>query len=53
MKKTFFHNEAIIKRGNPVQNFFIVVEGKANVLNSNGTSILKNIISYIVYKLNI
>ena len=49
MKKTFFHNEAIIKRGHPIQNFFIIVEGKANVLNSNGNSILKNIYNGEVY----
>ena len=43
MKKIFFHNEAIIKRGHPVINFFIVIKGKANVLNSNGKTILKKI----------
>ena len=43
MKKIFFHNEAIIKRGNPIINFFIVTKGKANVLNSNGSTVLKNI----------
>ena len=43
MKKIFFHNEAIIKRGHPILNFFIVTKGKANVLNSNGSTILKNI----------
>ena len=43
MKKIFFHNEAIIKRGHPIINFFIVTKGKANVLNSNGSTILKNI----------
>ena len=43
MKKTFFHNEAIIKRGHPIINFIIVVKGKANVLNSSGNTILKNI----------
>ena len=43
MKKIFFHNEAIIKRGHPIINFFIVTKGKANVLNSNGTTVLKNI----------
>ena len=43
LKKIFFHNEAIVKRGHPILNFFIVIKGKANVLNSNGNSILKNI----------
>ena len=43
MKKVFFHNEAIIKRGHPVINFFIVTRGKANVLNSNGSTVLKNV----------
>ncbi len=43
LKKIFFHNEAIIKRGHPIVNFFIVIKGKANILNSNGSTILKNI----------
>lgn len=43
MKKIFFHNEAIIKRGHPIISFFIVIKGQANVLNSNGNNILKNI----------
>ena len=43
MKKIFFHNEAIIKRGHPIINFFIVTKGKVNVLNSNGSTILKKI----------
>ena len=38
MKKIFFHNEAIIKRGHPIINFFILTKGKANVLNSNGSN---------------
>ncbi len=49
MKKIFFHNEAIIKRGHPIINFFIVTKGKANVLNSNGSTILKNICSGEVF----
>ena len=49
MKKIFFHNEAIIRRGNPVQNFFIVINGKANVLNSNGKTIVKSINTGQVY----
>ena len=49
MKKIFFHNEAIIKRGHPIINFFIVTKGKANVLNSNGSTILKNISSGEVF----
>ena len=43
MKKVFFHNEAIIKRGHPILSFFVVIEGQANVLNSNGNNILKKI----------
>ena len=49
MKKIFFHNEAIIKRGHPIINFFIVKKGKANVLNSNGSTVLKNIYSGEVF----
>ncbi len=49
MKKKFFHKEAIIKRGNPVLNFFIMLNGQANVLNSNGSTILKNIYKGEVY----
>ncbi len=49
MKKIFFHNEAIIKRGHPIFNFFIIIKGKANVLNSNGQTILKNISNGDVY----
>jgi len=49
MKKIFFHNEAIIRRGNPIVNFFILLNGKANVLNSNGNTILKNIYNGEVY----
>ena len=49
MNKVFFHNEAIIKRGHPIFNFFIIVKGKANVLNSNGKTILKHISNGHVY----
>ena len=49
MKKVFFHNEAIIKRGHPIFNFFIIIKGKANVLNSNGNIILKHISNGDVY----
>ena len=49
MKKIFFHNEAIIKRGHPIISFFIVIKGQANVLNSNGNNILKNICSGEVF----
>ncbi len=49
MKKIFFHNEAIIKRGHPISNFFIIIKGKANVLNSNGKTILKHIYNGDVY----
>ena len=49
MKKVFFHNEAIIKRGHPIFSFFIIIKGKANVLNSNGKTILKHITSGDVF----
>ncbi len=49
MKRIFFHNEAIIKRGHPIISFFIVIKGKANVLNSSGNTILKNISSGEVF----
>ena len=49
MKKIFFHNEAIIKRGHPIISFFIVIKGQANVLNSNGNNILNNICSGEVF----
>ena len=49
MRKFFFHNEAIIKRGHPITNFFIVLNGKVNVLNSNGNTILKNIYNGEIY----
>ncbi len=43
MKKIFFHNEAIIKRGHPIVSFIIIIKGKANILNSNGNTILKKL----------
>ncbi len=49
MKKTFFHNEAIIKRGHHIQNFFIMISGQASVLNSNGKTVLRNISNGEVY----
>ncbi len=49
MKKIFFHNEAIIKRGHPIVSFFIIIKGKANVLNSNGKTVLKYISKGDVY----
>ena len=49
MNKIFFHNEAIIKRGHPIISFFIVKKGKANVLNSKGSTVLKNICSGEVF----
>ena len=42
-------DRAIIKRGHPIINFFIVTKGRANVLNSNGSTILKNICSGEVF----
>ena len=41
MKKIYFHNEAIIRRGHPINFFFIVIKGNVNILNSKGTSIIK------------
>ena len=29
MKKSFFHKEVIVKRGNVAESFFIVLKGKA------------------------
>ena len=49
MKKIFFHNEVIIKRGHPIKSFFIIIEGKANVLNSNGNTIVNSICSGEVF----
>ncbi len=43
MKKIFFHNEAIIKRGHPIVSFIIIIKGKANILNSNGNTILNKL----------
>lgn len=43
MKKIFFHNEAIIKRGHPIVSFIIIIKGKANILNSNGNTVLNKI----------
>ena len=50
MKKIFFHNEAIIKRGHPVNFFFVVVKGNANILNSKGNSTLKVLKQGEVYR---
>ena len=49
MKKIFFHNEAIIKRGHPIVSFIIIIKGKANILNSNGNTILNKINSGDVF----
>ena len=29
MKKSFFHKEVIVKRGNVAESFFVVLKGKA------------------------
>ena len=49
MKKVFFHNEAILKRGHPINSFFIVLKGKVNVLNSNGNTLIKSLFEGEVY----
>ncbi len=51
MKKTFFHKEVILKRGHPTNNFFILLKGKARVLNSTGNLTLKELQSGDVYGL--
>ena len=43
MKKIFFHKEVLLKRGQPTNNFFILLKGKAKVLNSNGSVSLRDI----------
>ena len=43
MKKLFFHKEVLLKRGQPTNNFFIMLKGKAKVLNSNGNLSLRDV----------
>ena len=43
MKKKFFHKEVLLRRGQPTSNFFILLKGKAKVLNSNGSISLRSI----------
>ena len=43
MKKKFFHKEVLLKRGQPTNFFFILLKGKAKVLNSNGSISLRDI----------
>ena len=43
MKKSFFHKEVIIKRGNKAESFFVILKGKALVLNSLGNDIIREI----------
>ena len=40
MKKSFFHKEVIIKRGNQAESFFVILKGKALILNSIGSDIV-------------
>ena len=44
MRKSFFHQEVIVKRGNIAEYFFVILEGKALILNSLGDSINNEII---------
>ena len=44
MKKSFFHKEVIVKRGNVAESFFVVLKGKALILNSLGNSITDEIL---------
>ena len=44
MKKSFFHKEVIVKRGNVADSFFVVLKGKALILNSLGNSITDEIL---------
>ncbi len=44
MKKSFFHKEVIVKRGNVAESFFVVLKGKALILNSLGSSITNEIL---------
>ena len=43
MKKYFFHKEVIVKRGNPAENFLVILRGKALVLNSMGNKVFSEI----------
>ena len=43
MKKFFFHKEVIVKRGNIADYFFIILKGKALILNSMGDTITNEI----------
>ncbi len=43
MKKSFFHKEVIVKRGNIAESFFVILKGKALILNSLGDDITDEI----------
>ena len=43
MKKNFFHKEVIVKRGNIAEYFFIILKGRALILNSMGDTIINEI----------
>tara|TARA_S200000501_G_C20374701_1_gene547743 strand:- start:74 stop:214 length:141 start_codon:yes stop_codon:yes gene_type:complete len=44
VKKLFLHKEVIVKRGNQAESFFIILKGKALVLNSLGDNIKSKIL---------
>ena len=43
MKRSFFHKEVIVKRGSKAESFFVVLKGKALVLNSMGNEVFSEI----------
>ena len=43
MKKSFFHKEVIVKRGNQAESFLVILRGKALVLNSMGNEVFSEI----------
>ena len=43
MKRSFFHKEVIVKRGNKAECFFVILKGKALILNSIGSDITDEI----------
>ena len=46
LKKSFFHKEVIVKRGNQAESFFVILKGKALILNSVGSNVTKEIYEY-------
>ena len=43
MRKSFFHKEVIVKRGHQAENFFVILKGKALILNSLGNKVSNEI----------